>query len=105
MEVLDGEVRALTGEGHHRMPLGQRPITETVKLNMEILLQRQGDAVPVCSRDLKAVGLRTLLLTKQLAWSFITHNQLLHIGDLMPQAQSCASLGKIKRKVRQTSYT
>lgn len=95
MEVLDAEVRAPTGQGHHGMPLGQRPITETVKLNVEILLQRQQDSVPVCSRDLKAVGLYTLLLTEQPAWSFITHDQSLSNGDLMPQAQSCASLGKI----------
>ena len=95
MEVLDAEVSALTGQDHYGMPLGLRPITETVKLNMEILLQRPRDSFPVCSRDLKAVDLCSLLLTGQLAWSFITPDQSLNIGDLMSQAQSCASLGKI----------
>lgn len=77
------------------MPLGQRSITETVKINTEILLQKEQDSFPVCYRYVMAVGLCTWLLTKKLAWSFVTNNQSLNIGESMPQAQSCARLGKL----------
>ena len=64
--------------------------------NMEILLQSQQDFVSISSRDVRNVGLSTLLLTKHLAWSSVTTSESLNLGESMPEAQSCARLGDIK---------